>query len=88
MSFHKAAAQGQQAVNHISERRAAASKLDVVIVGAGPAGLAAALAAKERGLRHVVLEQEPTLGGSILHYPRRKVAMTSPMHLPLVSRIS
>jgi len=44
--------------------------------------------AKERGLRHVLLEQESSLGGSILHYPRRKVAMTSPMELPLVGRVA
>lgn len=86
--IQKAAAQGRQAMAHISERRAAAPELDVVIVGAGPAGLAASLAAKERGLRYVVLEQEPTFGGSILHYPRRKVVMTAPMELPLVGRVS
>jgi thioredoxin reductase (NADPH) len=55
----------------------------VVIVGAGPAGLAAALACVERGLSHVVLEQESDLGGSLLHYPRRKMVLLQPVDLPL-----
>ncbi len=86
--IHKAALQGERAIAQLAARRASASALDVVIVGAGPAGLAAALAATERGLRYVVLEQEENLGGSILHYPRRKVAMTSPMTLPLVGKVA
>ena len=85
--IHKAATQGQRAIGYLAARRAAHGDLDVAIVGAGPAGLAAALAARQRGLRYVVLEQEGTFGGSILHYPRRKVAMTSPLTLPLVGHV-
>jgi thioredoxin reductase/Fe-S-cluster-containing hydrogenase component 2 len=85
--IHKAATQGQRAMGYLAARRASRGELDVAIVGAGPAGLAAALAAKQRGLRYVLLEQEGTFGGAILHYPRRKVAMTSPMTLPLVGRV-
>jgi thioredoxin reductase len=59
----------------------------VVIVGAGPAGLAASLAAKEKGLEFVALEQEDTLGGAILHFPRNKIAMTAPMQLPIVGKV-
>src|SRR6202453_3045853 len=39
---------------------------DVLIVGAGPAGLAAALAASEGGARVVLCDENPTLGGSLL----------------------
>ena len=39
---------------------------DVLIVGAGPAGLGAALTASEHGLRVVVTEQDSQLGGSLL----------------------
>jgi thioredoxin reductase (NADPH) len=51
--------------------------LDIVIVGAGPAGLAAAIAAKARGLRAVVVEKG-TLVNSLLHYPTDMVFFTTP----------
>jgi putative YpdA family bacillithiol system oxidoreductase len=60
--------------------------VDVVIVGAGPAGLTAALAAKERNLRYVVLEQD-SIGGTIFHYPRQKLVLTSPMILPMYGKL-
>lgn len=56
--------------------------VDVAIVGAGPAGLAAALGLGAKGLSYRLLEQA-TVGGSIAHYPRQKVVMTEPVHLPL-----
>ncbi len=55
--------------------------VDVVVVGAGPAGLAAALEAKRRGLSYALLEQDE-FGGAIRHYPRQKIVMTRPMKLP------
>lgn len=57
--------------------------LDVVIVGAGPAGISASLAAMEYGLRFATIEQE-SLGGTVAHYPRGKLVMTRPAELPLV----
>ncbi len=39
---------------------------DVLVIGAGPAGLAAALAAGETGARVVLVEQQPVLGGNLL----------------------
>ncbi len=58
-----------------------ADELDLAIVGAGPAGLTAALAAAEAGLNYVVLEREAGLGGALLHYPRRKMVLTQPVEL-------
>lgn len=55
--------------------------VDVVVVGAGPAGLAAALAARRKGLAFELLEQDE-FGGAIRHYPRQKIVMTRPMRLP------
>ena len=85
--IRKAAEQGRQAVESIAKRGRRSAALDLVIVGAGPAGLAASLAAKDKGLRYVTLEQETELGGSILHYPRAKVAMTAPVKLPIVGTV-
>lgn len=82
----KAAEQGRQAIESIAGRRAAADELDVVIVGAGPAGLAATLGAMEKKLRFVTIEQEDSLGGTVYHYPRNKIVMTQPVVLPLVGK--
>ena len=63
--------------------------LDVAIVGAGPAGMAAAIAAKQHGLSYVVLEKG-ALVNSLLHFPTDMVFFTTPDlleigGLPLVS---
>ncbi len=42
---------------------------DVLVVGAGPAGLAAALAAGRAGARVVLVEQDHLLGGALLSQP-------------------
>ncbi len=84
--IRKSAEQGRQAIDFIAKRPRGAAPLDVVIVGAGPAGLSASLAAQDKKLRYVTVEQETDLGGSILHFPRRKIAMTAPVKLPLVGK--
>ena len=61
--------------------------LDVVIVGAGPAGIAASLAAKKLGLKYVTVEQEDSMGGTTYHYPRNKIVMTAPMDLPIIGKV-
>ncbi len=63
------------------------TELDLVIVGAGPAGIACSLRAKEHGLAFMTLEQDD-LGGTVAKYPRRKLVMTQPVDLPLVGRLS
>ena len=60
--------------------------IDLVIVGAGPAGIAASLAAKDKKLNFVTLEQD-TLGGTVSHYPRGKIVMTAPAVLPIVGKM-
>jgi len=79
--------QGTQAVSTIVKRPRSTAEFDIVIIGAGPAGISASLAAKESGLRYVTVEQEDSLGGTTYHYPRNKLVMTAPMKLPLVGEI-
>jgi putative YpdA family bacillithiol system oxidoreductase len=55
---------------------------DIVIVGAGPAGISASLRAIERGLDYVTIERD-SIGGSVSKYPRQKLVMTSPVEFPL-----
>jgi thioredoxin reductase (NADPH) len=79
--------QGQQALEAIAKsglKRPGA--LDVLIVGAGPAGLAASLAAKKMGLAYQTVEQE-ALGGAVFQYPRGKLVMTAPVELPIVGKV-
>lgn len=78
--------QASQAVSHLAKTLKRGPGLDLLIVGAGPAGLAAALVAQAQHLRFRLIEQE-TLGGSILHYPRKKLVMTHPVELPGVGEI-
>lgn len=59
---------------------------DLLIVGAGPAGLACSLEAKRLGLDFATLEQAE-LGGAVASYPRRKLVMTQPLELPLHGRL-
>ncbi len=83
-----AVTQGTAAVDDIVRKgiRTGKEDLDLIIVGAGPAGMAAALSAKANKLRYAVLEQDE-VGGSILHYPRKKLVLTSPVDLPLHGRL-
>ena len=76
--------QGQQAIKSIVDSKKIGKKdvIDVAIVGAGPAGISATLAAKKLGLSYVTLEQD-SLGGTVYTFPRSKIVMTSPMNLPL-----
>lgn len=81
--------QGRQAMAQVIARRSADAgegRLDVAIVGAGPAGLSATLAAHEQGLRYVTIEQN-SLGGTVANFPRGKVVMTAPARLALVGEV-
>lgn len=86
--IRNAITQGVQAMDAISKlsglRRG--DRLDVLIVGAGPSGFAASLAAKEKGLRYRTIEQE-TFGGTVSHFPRGKLVMTAPAKLPIVGQM-
>jgi thioredoxin reductase (NADPH) len=86
--IRKAAEQGRQAMNSIKARTASGqADLDVVIVGGGPAGISAGLAAIEHRMRYRLIEQEDSLGGCVYHYPRNKIAMTAPVQLALIGAV-
>jgi thioredoxin reductase (NADPH) len=79
--------QGQQALEAIAKAAVKSpGALDVLIVGAGPAGLAASLAAKKVGLSYQTIEQD-SLGGAVFQYPRGKLVMTAPVELPIVGKV-
>jgi thioredoxin reductase len=85
--IRKAVEQGRQAVESIAKLKGSGLPHDVVIVGAGPAGISASLAAKEKNMRFVTLEQEDSFGGTVYHYPRNKVVMTAPVDLPIIGKM-
>jgi thioredoxin reductase/ferredoxin len=86
--IRKTAEQGRQAVAAIRKRSEGHSApLDVVIIGAGPAGISAGLSAIFHKLRYKIIEQEDSLGGSVYHYPRNKLAMTAPVKLDVVGTV-
>lgn len=80
--------QGQQAVQNIvkSNKPYASDAYDLIIIGAGPAGISASLEAKKHNLNSITLEQD-TLGGTVYAFPRSKIVMTAPMDLPLYGKV-
>ena len=80
--------QGRQAIEAVHALRPRGGDLlDVVIVGAGPAGFAASLTALSKRMRFVTVEQE-TLGGCVFQYPRGKLVMTAPATVPMVGKVN
>jgi thioredoxin reductase (NADPH) len=86
--IRNAVEQGKQAVENISRslKKDHNASFDLIIIGAGPAGISGSLAAKKSALKFLVLEQD-TLGGTVFTFPRKKIVMTSPMDLPLYGKI-
>jgi len=81
--------QGQQAMDAINKKARSnknGPKIDVLIVGSGPAGISATLAAKKFGLNYVTIDQE-TMGGTVAHFPRGKIVMTRPVNLPIYGKV-
>ncbi|WP_321368056.1 NAD(P)-binding domain-containing protein [uncultured Draconibacterium sp.] len=86
--IRNAVEQGKQAVQNLSKGIYSKSNMqfDLIIIGAGPAGISATLEAKRLKLKALTLEQD-TLGGTVYTFPRAKVVMTSPMDLPLFGKV-
>ncbi|MGB9142962.1 MAG: NAD(P)-binding domain-containing protein, partial [Aestuariivirga sp.] len=87
--IRNAVEQGRQAVESVKTLSGLgqSDRYDLAIIGAGPAGFSAALAAKQAGLSYIVIEQDD-LGGTVFKYPRGKVVMTQPVKLPIVGSVN
>lgn len=81
--------QGRQAMESIKQRGRANQPgvLDVLIVGAGPSGFSASLAAKQAKLSFLCVEQD-SFGGTVAHFPRGKLVMTQPATLPIYGKVT
>ncbi|MBI4822182.1 MAG: NAD(P)-binding domain-containing protein [Deltaproteobacteria bacterium] len=79
---------GVKAIEAIATELAAEPKpsvpgvTDVIIVGAGPGGLSAALSCREKGLEFVAFDKG-SFAMTIQTYPRKKLVMAEPAHIPL-----
>lgn len=80
--------QGKQAVDFFVKKyqNKSSAKYDLIIVGAGPAGISASLTAAKNNLKFLTLEQD-SLGGTVFNFPRAKIVMTAPMDLPLWGKV-
>ncbi len=83
--------QGKMVIDHINQANdpveANADVFDVIIIGAGPAGMSAALQTKKYGLKYLLIDQQDA-GGTILQYPRKKLVMTKPVEIPLYGTLT
>jgi thioredoxin reductase (NADPH) len=84
--------QGRDCIDNISNRvtalgarRSVPGVFDVLIVGAGPAGISASLRAAEKKLNYVTVD-EGEMGGTVAKYPRQKLVMTSPVEFPMYGK--
>jgi thioredoxin reductase len=86
--IRNAVEQGRQAVENLAKKidRNVQADYDLIIIGAGPAGISASLAAKKHNLSTLTLEQD-SLGGTVYTFPRKKIVMTSPMEIPLYGKV-
>ena len=80
--------QGKAATSELSKTlpKKSGNDYQLIIVGAGPAGIAATLNAHKLGIHYRTLDQD-SLGGTVFQYPRGKVVMTQPVELPLVGKM-
>ena len=76
-----------EAAKKKSAKLASATLFDIVIIGAGPSGLSAAVRASEQGLNYVLLEAEQAPANTVRNYQRGKLVMSEPRGLPLRSAL-
>jgi thioredoxin reductase (NADPH) len=85
--------QGRDCIDIITRRikSARAAELpgiyDVLIVGAGPAGITASLRAIEKKLSYITIERDD-VGGTVAKFPRQKVVTTTPLEFPMYGKLN
>ncbi|HKJ43065.1 MAG TPA: NAD(P)-binding domain-containing protein, partial [Sunxiuqinia sp.] len=86
--IRNAVEQGRQAVDNLAKTisKKVKADYDLIVIGAGPAGISATLSAKQHNLSVLTLEQD-SLGGTVYTFPRAKIIMTAPMELPLYGKV-
>lgn len=83
--------QGRDCVDSIAARlkRTGAAAVpgiyDLIVVGAGPAGISASLRAIEHKLNYLTIERDE-IGGTVAKYPRQKLVLTSPVEFPMYGK--
>jgi thioredoxin reductase len=84
--------QGRDCVDTIAARLKANGEIrpiegvhDLLVIGAGPAGISASLRAIEHKLKYLTLERDE-IGGTVAKYPRQKLVMTSPVDFPMYGK--
>lgn len=84
--------QGRDCIDNIARKtasiggaRRSPDVYDVLIVGAGPAGISAALRATEKKLNYIAID-EGDIGGTVAKYPRQKLVLTSPVEFPMYGK--
>lgn len=81
--IRNAVKQGALAARHaLKSMPSVKTDVDLLVVGAGPAGLTASLCAVEAKRSYVCLEQG-TFGGTVANFPRQKVVMSYPFEMPM-----
>ncbi|HUB02425.1 MAG TPA: NAD(P)-binding domain-containing protein [Terriglobales bacterium] len=83
--------QGRECIDIITDRVRSAHAADpniydVIIVGAGPAGISASLRAIENKLKYLTIERDE-VGGTVARFPRQKVITTTPLEFPLYGKL-
>ncbi len=86
--------EGRACIDVIAQRlqtmptsRSSTDIYDVVIVGAGPAGISASLRAIENKLNYITIERDE-VGGTVAKFPRHKVVTTTPLEFPTYGKLS
>ncbi len=83
--IRNAVKQGSLAANHALSniKSGVTADYDLMIIGAGPAGIAAGLQAIKLNKKYYLIEQN-SFGGTVYNFPRQKIVMSHPAELPLV----